>query len=67
MCFNGFRFYESKLSNEVNATDTLSFSSTGAFLGPTGSQIMQTYRAKGSLGHCYSRTITSAAHALTTG
>lgn len=62
---NGFRYYENKASEAVNTTDTLSFSSSGAFLGPSGSQSIGTYSAKDSLGHCYSRTITAAAQKLT--
>jgi hypothetical protein len=62
---NGVRFYDSKLSNEVKATDALSFNASGAFLGPSGTQTTQTYRAKDTLGHCYSRTLTAAAQNLT--
>jgi hypothetical protein len=62
---NGFKFFDSNLSNEVNSTDTLGFSSSGALLGPTGSQSTQTYRAKDSFGHCFSRTLTAAAQVLT--
>jgi Peptide N-acetyl-beta-D-glucosaminyl asparaginase amidase A len=63
--FNGFRFYDNKLSNEVNSTDTLNYNSSGTFLGPSGSQTAQTYRANDTLGHCYSRTLTAAAQKLT--
>ena len=58
---NDFRFYDSKLSNEVHATDTRS----GASFGPSGNQTTQTYRANDSLGHCYSRTLTAADKKLT--
>jgi Peptide N-acetyl-beta-D-glucosaminyl asparaginase amidase A len=62
---NGRTFYESNLSNEVNATDTLPFNSSGAFLGPTGSKTTQTYTTNDSLGHCYSRTLTAETQVLT--
>jgi hypothetical protein len=62
---NGFKFFDSNLSNEVNSTDTLGFSSSGALLGPTGSQTTQTYSAKDSFGRCYSRTLTAAGQVLT--
>jgi hypothetical protein len=62
---NGFKFFDSNLSNEVNSTDTLGFNSSGALLGPTGSQATQTYSAKDSFGHCFSRTITAAGQVLT--
>jgi hypothetical protein len=62
---NGFKFYDSNLSNEVNATDTLNITSSGALAGNSGSKTTQTYNANDSLGHCYSRTITAVAQALT--
>jgi hypothetical protein len=62
---NGFKFFDSNLSNEVNATDTLPFNASGAFLGPTGSKTTQTYTTNDSLGHCFSRTLTAEAQALT--
>jgi Peptide N-acetyl-beta-D-glucosaminyl asparaginase amidase A len=62
---NGFKFYDSNLSNEVNATDTLDISSSGALTGHTGSKTTQTYSADDSSGHCYSRTITAEAQVLT--
>lgn len=61
---NGFRVFESSLDNEVNATDTLSFDSSGNFLGPQGSMTTQTYRSSDSLGNCYSRTLTASAQKL---
>jgi hypothetical protein len=61
---NGFKFYDSNLSNEVNATDTLNITSGGA-LGNSGSKTTQTYSANDSLGNCYSRTITAVAQTLT--
>jgi hypothetical protein len=63
---NGFKFYDSNLSNQVNSTDTLPFNSSGALLGPTGSKTTQTYSANDSLGHCFSRTLTASAQVLTT-
>lgn len=62
---NGNRAYESSLKNEVNATDTLKWDSSGNFLGPTGSKTTQTYRFKDSFGHCYDRTLTAEAQKLT--
>jgi hypothetical protein len=61
---NGFRFYDSNLSNEVNATDTLNITSSGTLAGNSGSKTTQTYSANDSLGNCYSRTITAVAQAL---
>lgn len=61
---NGFRVFESGLDNEVNATDTLSFDSSGNFLGPQDSMTTQTYRSSDSLGNCYSRTLTASAQKL---
>lgn len=63
--FNGDRYFESKVSDAVNSTDTLGFSASGAFLGPSGSQTSETYKAKDSLGNCYSRTLTATAQKLT--
>jgi hypothetical protein len=53
------------LLNHVHATDTLRFDANGAFLGPSGNQTTQTYRAQDSTGACYSRTLTAAAKQLT--
>jgi hypothetical protein len=61
---NGFKFYESNLSNQLSSTDTLPFNSSGALLGPTGSKTTQTYSANDSLGHCFSRTLTASAQML---
>ena len=61
---NGFMFYHNKTSNEVDATDTLGFSSSGASTGPTNSHTTQMYRAKNSLGQCYSRTLEASGQAL---
>ena len=52
-------------SNEVHATDTLNWDSTGAFLGPTGSATTQTYRVHTTRGNCWDRTITAEAQKLT--
>jgi hypothetical protein len=61
---DGFTVYQRSLSNEVSATDALNFDSTGAFLGPSGSNTTQSYRTKDSNGNCYSRTLTAAAQKL---
>jgi hypothetical protein len=55
----------SNLSNEVHATDTLNWDSSGNFLGPTGSKTTQTYRLQTSPGWCWDRTITASAQVLT--
>jgi hypothetical protein len=52
-------------SNEVHATDTLNWDTSGNFLGPSGSQTSQTYRLHTSSGRCWDRTITAAAQKLT--
>jgi Peptide N-acetyl-beta-D-glucosaminyl asparaginase amidase A len=62
---NGRPAYESRLHNEVHATDTLPFDASGNFLGPMGSKTSQTYSWKDSLGGCYSRTIKAGAQVLT--
>ncbi len=62
--FLGFPFYESKLNNEVNATDVLNFTASGVLLPPTGAKTTQVYRYKNSLDRCYSRTITAEAQKL---
>jgi len=59
-----FGEYESKLHNEVNATDTLKWDANGNFLGPFGDATTQTYRFEDSVGHCYDRTLTAAAKQL---
>lgn len=61
---NGKPRYQSHVSNEVNAADTLSFDTSGVFQGPSGSSTSQTYRSRDSRGHCYSRTITATAQKL---
>ncbi len=61
---NDFGFTTSQLDNEVNATDTLNWDSSGNFLGPTGSKTWQTYKWKGAREQCYSRTLTASAQKL---
>ncbi len=61
---NGFKAFESTLQNEVDATDTLNWDSSGNFLGPSGSTTTQTYRSNDSLGNCYSSTLTASAQKL---
>ena len=51
-------------TNEVHATDTLNWNSSGVLLGPTGSQTTQNYRLQTSPGYCYDRTIAAAAQKL---
>ena len=49
----------SELSNQVTATDTLNWDSSGNFLGPTGAHTTQTYRLHDPSHGCYDRTITA--------
>ncbi|MGA2807962.1 MAG: peptide-N4-asparagine amidase [Terracidiphilus sp.] len=55
----GFDFFSSHLDNEVSATDTLKWDSSGNFLGPFGGKTWQTYTWKGAPWQCYSRTLTA--------
>ena len=61
----GSGFRSSSVTNEVKASDTLNWDSSGNFLGPTGSATTQTYRQRGNHGECYARTITANAQKLT--
>ena len=62
---DGFGLFSSQLSNEVHATDTLNWDSSGTFLGPTGGKTWQAYTWKGAPWQCYSRTLTAIAQKLT--
>ncbi len=62
---NRFRAYESNMSNEVKAADTITFDANFNVTGTTGTKTTQTYRFKDSFGHCYDRTLTAADHVLT--
>ena len=62
---NGFRYYHSNVSDEVNAADTLNINSSGALTGNSNSKTTETYRTKNSLGNCYSRSIAASAQVLT--
>jgi len=62
---NGFGYESSRLDNEVSATDTLNWDSSGNLVGPTGSKTQQTYTWRDSRGQCYGRTLTAAAQKLT--
>jgi hypothetical protein len=62
---NGVMAYESNLDNEVNATDTLNWDSSGNLLGPSGSTTKQAYRIRDSLGRCDDRTLTATEQKLT--
>ena len=57
--FNGLEIFSSHLDNEVNATDTLKWDSSGNFLGPFGGNTWQTYTWRGAPWQCYSRTVTA--------
>lgn len=61
---NGSTVFESKLDNEVNATDTLNWDTSGNLLGPSNSTTSQTYRSRDASGRCYSRTLTATAQKL---
>ena len=66
--FEGFPFFQSSVSNQVNSEDNAVFvpSPTGFSLGSTsGQKSTQTYIFKDSLGHCYSRALTAANNELT--
>ncbi|MES2221115.1 MAG: peptide-N4-asparagine amidase [Acidobacteriota bacterium] len=62
---NRYRAYESNVSNEVKAADTLNFDANFNVTGSTGSMTTQNYRFHDSFGHCYDRTLTAADHVLT--
>ncbi len=62
---NRYRAYESNVSNEVKAADTLNFDANFNVTGSTGSMTTQTYRFHDSFGRCYNRTLTAANHVLT--
>ena len=62
---NRWRSYEKSVENEVKAADTITLSAGFSITGSTGAQTTQTYRFKDSFGHCYDRTLTAAAHVLT--
>jgi hypothetical protein len=62
---NRFHAYESNLSNEVKAMDTLTFDANFNVTASTGSKTTQTYRFQDSFGPCYDRTLTAADHVLT--
>lgn len=61
---NGFAIYANSTAEKVESQDTLSFSATGALtVGPTNSSA--SYTSHDTLGHCYSRKLTSAERILT--
>jgi hypothetical protein len=62
---DGFGYEAGSLDNEVNATDTLNWDSSGNLLGPMGSKTQQTYTLRDSRGQCYSRSLTATAQKLT--
>jgi hypothetical protein len=62
---NGVMAYESNLDNEVNATGTLNWDSSGNFLGPSGSTTRQSYRIRDSLGRCDDRALNATEQKLT--
>jgi hypothetical protein len=62
---NGLGTYSSRVSNEVHASDTLNWNSSGSFLGPTGATTSQTYKWRDTHGNCYGRTLTASAQKLT--
>jgi peptide N-acetyl-beta-D-glucosaminyl asparaginase amidase A len=61
---NGFTVSAAEVSNDVASEDTLSFNNAGARTGNTGAS-SQDYFANDSLGHCYSRILTSVNNVLT--
>jgi hypothetical protein len=65
----GFRIFQSNVSNEVSSGDTATFvaSPTGFSLGPNNGQSSnQTYVYKDSLGICYSRQLAASDNVLNT-
>ncbi len=62
---NGFKLFGRNVNEEVNSTDTLNFDSSFNLISTTGSATTGSYKAKDSLGDCYSRTLTAASQKLT--
>jgi Peptide N-acetyl-beta-D-glucosaminyl asparaginase amidase A len=63
--FDGFSFYASNLSNQVNSTDTIQFDSSFHILSNSGQQSSQNYSFADTLGHFYNRTLTATNNVLT--
>ncbi|WP_291195383.1 peptide-N4-asparagine amidase [Frateuria sp.] len=55
----GVPLYATRLSNQVEAADTLQFSAAGAFIGHTGQRNTQAYRFDDTLGSCYQASVSS--------
>jgi hypothetical protein len=62
---NGVALSSSQLNNEVNATDTINWYSSGYFLGPTGGRTRQTYTWMDAPWQCYSRSLSATDQKLT--
>jgi len=63
--FDGFPFYLSALSNQVNTTDTIQFDSSFHILSNSGQQSSQNYSFADTPGHFYNRTLTATNNVLT--
>ena len=59
------RAYVKNESNEVQATDTLKWDTSGNLIGPSGSKTTQTYRLQTSEGDCFARTLVATSQVLT--
>jgi hypothetical protein len=55
----GTTLYATRLSNDVEAADTLQFDAAGALTGHAGQQTTQNYRFDDTLGSCYQASVTS--------
>jgi hypothetical protein len=58
-------FFASSVSNKVDSTDTLNFSTSGAFTGNTGQKSSQDYSFANSRGQAYNCTLQAENSALT--
>ena len=60
----GVTLYATRLSNLVDAADTLLFDASGAFTGHTGQQNTQRYRFDDTRGSCYEASVSSTGGVL---
>ena len=62
---NGNPTYENNVQEEVNSTDTLQFTTSGALAAAGTGNSVAVYRSFDSKGNCYSRALTAANQVLT--
>lgn len=62
---NGFPLYRSETKEQVQSTDTLTFTPSFSLAGPGVGNSSASYSSKNSLGECYSESLASANHVLT--